>query len=71
VDRPAEVRANDRTSRSENQPEAKKGQPREPQRSSETRPGVEEKQPARMNPEHDKSEKQESKKPKKDESKSE
>ena len=66
-DQPAKDRANDRTTRSENQPEAKKGQPGEPQRLPEARPRVEEKKSERTNPEYDKSEKQESKKPKKEE----
>src|SRR4029077_5918599 len=70
-DQPAEDRATDRTSRSENQPGARKGQTGEPQRSPEAKPRVEEKQSERTNPDHDKSDKQESKKPKKEEPQSE
>jgi hypothetical protein len=67
---PAEGRANDRTSQQENQREERKGQPGEPQRSPEARPRLEEKKSERANPEHGSSEKQESKKPKKEESQS-
>jgi hypothetical protein len=70
-DQPGEDRPNDRSSRSENQPEAKKSQPGELQRSPEARPRVEEKQSQRTSPDHDKGEKQEPKKPKKEEPKSE
>jgi hypothetical protein len=68
---PAEDRATDRTSPSENQSEPRKDQTGEPQRSPEAKPRVEEKQSERTNPDHDKSEKQESKKPKKEEPQSE
>ena len=67
-DQPVKDRANDRTSRPENQPEAKKGQPVDSERSPESKPRLEEKKSERTNPERDKSEKQESKKPKKEES---
>jgi hypothetical protein len=70
-DPPARDRANDRSSRSENQPEAKKGRPGEPERSPEARPRVEKKQSERRNPDHDKGENEQSKKPKKEEPNSE
>jgi hypothetical protein len=61
----------DRATHSENQPEANKGQRGEPQRSTEARPQAEEKQSERTSPDYDRSGKQGSKKPKKEEPQSE
>ena len=70
-DRTAEDRTNDRATHSENQRESKREQPADSQRSPEPRRWLEEKQSERTNPDHDKGEKQESKKPKKEEPQSE